>query len=363
MNERVKHIDVAKGISIFLVALFHSGLGNLVPAITEPMSLFRIPLFFFLSGVFFSFDTKPKDFLIKKFESLLKPYFVVLFTILMIQMLIGDENISKKFYGILYGTGPTILDIWTALWFLTHLFAVYCFSFIVCKLIQPLNLSWATKFISLIFILIVSSLFIDLFWNVEIDILSDSYLLLGLPFSLDIVFITASYFILGNLLRKEIINFSPNKLVAIFSLFMFLCIVNFTDAHTNLNERSFSNPIFATVGAIFGIYMVLAISWLLSRKQSLSFIPLTLGKSSLFILIFHVPINHVIANYFVSIISDEKILIAARVVAFLLSISLPLAIKWIVVRNSILSLAFFPIRSNKVIQKMIKLRLKNVSNY
>jgi len=63
MSGRVKHIDIAKGISIFLVALAHSThiFAPLVSsklifyyqAVISPMSLFRLPLFFFLSGYFF----------------------------------------------------------------------------------------------------------------------------------------------------------------------------------------------------------------------------------------------------------------------------------------------------------------------
>jgi len=51
MNNRVEHIDIAKGISIILVALFHSKLKLFAPDIINSMGLFRLPLFFFLSGV------------------------------------------------------------------------------------------------------------------------------------------------------------------------------------------------------------------------------------------------------------------------------------------------------------------------
>jgi len=50
---RVEHIDIARGISITLVAMFHSHLKFSIPEVIEPMSLFRMPLFLVLSGVFF----------------------------------------------------------------------------------------------------------------------------------------------------------------------------------------------------------------------------------------------------------------------------------------------------------------------
>ncbi|WP_081365719.1 acyltransferase family protein [Alteromonas mediterranea] len=52
-TDRAKHIDIAKGISITLVVLLHSQLAPYIYFITEPLSLVRMPLFFFLSGFFF----------------------------------------------------------------------------------------------------------------------------------------------------------------------------------------------------------------------------------------------------------------------------------------------------------------------
>ncbi|MEW8495846.1 MAG: acyltransferase family protein, partial [Candidatus Thiodiazotropha taylori] len=62
MGVRVKHVDIAKGISITLVAMFHTKLRIFVPDIVDPLSLFRLPLFFFLSGIFFSWAAAPGAF-------------------------------------------------------------------------------------------------------------------------------------------------------------------------------------------------------------------------------------------------------------------------------------------------------------
>lgn len=51
--DRVKHIDIAKGISICLVAMFHSKMKFYFPDIIEPMALFRMPLFFSYQEYFF----------------------------------------------------------------------------------------------------------------------------------------------------------------------------------------------------------------------------------------------------------------------------------------------------------------------
>ena len=141
MNGRVKHIDIAKGISIFLVALYHSGpiygalahskLSFSFNAVVEPMSLFRLPLFFFLSGVFFTWAVRPKIFLVKKSEALLKPYFSVLLLLFSISIAFGSDALLWQLAGIIYGNGDTIR--WVPLWFLPHLFSVYLFTYVLFR--------------------------------------------------------------------------------------------------------------------------------------------------------------------------------------------------------------------------------------
>jgi fucose 4-O-acetylase-like acetyltransferase len=81
-----------------------------------------MPLFFILSGVFFSWNLKSSDFLIKKFNTVLKPYALVSFALLGITALKSPEILGTQLIGILYGNGETIRC--TPMWFLTHLFIV-----------------------------------------------------------------------------------------------------------------------------------------------------------------------------------------------------------------------------------------------
>ncbi len=53
MKQRVEHLDVAKGITILLVAMFHSNIPSYIPYIIEPLMLIRMPFLFFISGIFF----------------------------------------------------------------------------------------------------------------------------------------------------------------------------------------------------------------------------------------------------------------------------------------------------------------------
>jgi polysaccharide biosynthesis protein PslL len=128
---RVKHIDIAKGISIFLVVLYHSDVKDLFPALVDPMSLFRMPLFFMLSGVFFSYKDNFSDFCKKKLNALIKPYLIILISLYLLTELLGMGSDKWPFWGIFYGNGDIIR--WSPMWFLTHLFALYISAYLLFK--------------------------------------------------------------------------------------------------------------------------------------------------------------------------------------------------------------------------------------
>lgn len=80
---RIHWIDIAKGIGIILVSFGHirNGDGQSVwlPALDTPINfiyLFHMPLFFFLGGLTFSSRRSFPDFLKRKAQTLLIPYYV-----------------------------------------------------------------------------------------------------------------------------------------------------------------------------------------------------------------------------------------------------------------------------------------------
>jgi fucose 4-O-acetylase-like acetyltransferase len=354
MINRTIYIDVAKGISITLVAIFHSNLKSFFPEIIEPMALFRLPLFFFLSGVFFSYSISPKAFIFKKAEALLKPYFSVLFMLFFFSVISQDDNLISQLKGIFYGNGNTIR--WVPLWFLTHLFSVYCFSYFIFRFTRFNALSYYNKSILLLIFLFSGSLLIGMVSDSDLTIFNSLIKLPELPFSIDIILITSVYFISGFLLKDKIINFSPNTYLFILSIIIFICIISFSEAHTDLNKRLYKVPTLATLGAACGIYFILSVSWFIAKNKALMRIPLALGSSSLYILIFHKWIEYNAYSYAYGYTSKSTadniiFLTSLAILAFLLSISIPLLIKWVVNRNAILALFFLPFKTNPLLQR------------
>lgn len=54
MRDRIEHIDIAKGIGIIFVAFTHSKLTTYFPLVNNLQEQFVMPLFFLISGTFFS---------------------------------------------------------------------------------------------------------------------------------------------------------------------------------------------------------------------------------------------------------------------------------------------------------------------
>lgn len=75
MTERIKFIDLAKGMCIMLVVLYHINKRyDMYPELFKILSTFRMPLYFFLSGLFFKEYENFLGFLKRKTNKLLIPF-------------------------------------------------------------------------------------------------------------------------------------------------------------------------------------------------------------------------------------------------------------------------------------------------
>ncbi len=122
-------IDLAKGICIILVVMVHLGIDIPIPG----LNMLRMPLYFVLSGLFFKDYGSFKNFLVKKTNKLLIPFFfffIVTYTILYLVRFIfpGLTETNKSQIWDLFTTGK-ISNI--PLWFLLGLFWVNIISFFI----------------------------------------------------------------------------------------------------------------------------------------------------------------------------------------------------------------------------------------
>lgn len=83
MPQRIKHLDIAKGIGILLVILGHCQLGG-ISGVHSLIYSFHMPLFFFISGMCFSNKYSFATLAVKRFSQMILPtiYFSIISTLI-----------------------------------------------------------------------------------------------------------------------------------------------------------------------------------------------------------------------------------------------------------------------------------------
>lgn len=194
LEGRVKWIDIARGIAILLVMIGHlnfslNSVANLTNAsnatnmeigltpfsvyiqganittvlmtlISNIISIFHMPLFFFLSGITFNPNISFKEFLKKKFYELLLPYFALSIITVIPYIICALQSIEyplnfRFLLGIIYGRCTPIKGVfdneinlalrvsenaeWNSLWFLPALFVMELLLYFFLSLCKSLK--------------------------------------------------------------------------------------------------------------------------------------------------------------------------------------------------------------------------------
>lgn len=274
-------IDIAKGFGISLVVLGHMNdyFGAVIPNAYRFIYLFHVPLFFFLSGLFFKEKENFGECFKKKFFRLYIPYLfanIFFFAVEMVRArLLGDAYDGNLSWSDLlyaaFGLWPVLSMLSRPTWFILILFRV----FIIYKLLQ---LVFKGNKYMMLAVCVLAGVFGALF---PIEKFMIGQTLATLPF-----------FSLGHVCTAEFVDnqrvFSSIKcillgLASAIALF-FISRIQMTNIAVNV----YGNVLLYFIGALIGIMMVLWVSKLLDRwtvaSKSLSFI----GKYTLPILIWHI---------------------------------------------------------------------------
>lgn len=293
ISKRIEYIDIAKGIGILLVVLGHNDFGYVSPFGYKFIYSFHMPLFFFLSGYFLNTSIPFVTFLKKRFNSLLKPYFFTIFLIYFMSLSFGKMGFSTVLQRIVKAMyASTIYIDWVQLWFLPHLFVVSIYAFLFFTILGKWNnryVRWAV----LIATLGISPLVLNRFYPFELSILGKQYELFGLPFNLDLIFLSGFFFILGSEIgQADFKEIFESPVIFFGSGALLFALVLLFDMRSDFSIRIYDSYLINTLEAIAGIVFVMAIS----RQVELQTVKAAsllkyFGQISLFILIFHVPIQ------------------------------------------------------------------------
>lgn len=246
--KRLIWIDDCKAIAIFLVILAHT---QICGSVTDWISVFHMPLFFFISGYLFSFQRNPdaRSFIKKRFRQLVVPYiFINLITYLFWLLVSRHYGVSPTEESIAwyqplqaallcYGKGM-VHNI--PLWFLLCLFIV---EVIYYYLYKPLS-HWQRWGVTVIFGLL--------------GYINYQFIPFVLPFSLGTAFVAMIFYFLGNEMKTSLEKLQLSVLLQLILLFVSVIVVTYfsiTNERIYLYFNQYGNYLFFLIAAISGICM------------------------------------------------------------------------------------------------------------
>lgn len=283
MNKRDKVIDVAKGIGIILVILAHVLKGKNI-FVLEVIYYFHMPLFFFISGLLSYYDKSNnfKEFLLKKFKSIIIPYIVFSIISFMYWALIErklrnqmDVSLLENFLNIFIfrvDENKYIYNI--VLWFLPCLFVSEIILYVYRKMTNIIGMLISLINLSIGLILAKSSLIF--------------------PFALETALIASFFMYIGFLYKKfnlQISNINKKILALMFILSNIIIIIsNSLNLKVNMLNHEYSNIYLFILASFSGITIIFLLSNKIRNNKILNF----LGKNSLMLMCLHEPLKRFI---------------------------------------------------------------------
>lgn len=273
-NERYVFIDITKGIGILLVVICHI---NILPGcMSSTVNSFHMPLFFFVSGLFFNQYMKPAKLFRSKMNRLIKPYYIWAVPMFLIYELVTPKIYSSAFSQLqdfFLGMREHNYVFTSTMWFLTSLFVVYFIAFLYSQILQKYKLVMILGLLGLL-------LYVD-----KKDII--------LPLNADVSLYMMPFFLIAYKLRCHILTKQVPKLIVAMSVSI-LTVYTITDyiVPKQIENMNFYNckfgvyPINYLLG-FSGIFFVICISRFLEFNKHAANFFVFWGKNSIIVLIIH----------------------------------------------------------------------------
>lgn len=274
-TQRDSTIDVMKGIGIICVVLAHI---TTIYSLRNIIYSFHMPLFFFLSGYFFSYKSS-SDLIKISSKKLIIPYFIFSFISIFIITIYKQFNLSINdllnclkmlFFANGYYLNTRIWGNITPigiLWFLPALFWCRLFynNIIICK--EHINTIILSIIISLASIYLGGKLI-----NLPLGIFSGGQAVV--------------FYMLGHKYHNNY-QFIPKSITFKIIIFLIWIIIAFT-THLSMADFSYNNIFLNIIGALFGIYIIHNLSqYITSNYRYMNKLLCWFGKNSLYVLGFH----------------------------------------------------------------------------
>lgn len=274
-KQRIDYIDLAKGICILLVVFVHLG-GPFLETYTYIMlSSFMLPLYFFLSALFFSEDTGFVSFALKKVNKLLVPFFFFLFIAVffhcMLWLIMGHYDYVLQFPAEFFKSLQADNVYYnTPIWFFVSLFWTSLMFYAVFVSCDKLANKKAKDIVMAIFC-----------FAIGIAGYALAIYKINLPLWIDTSMFVMPFFYAGYFFKKNTNILAPNKFDKYIPFFLVVLgvIVYFLADNKGLmmKNEGYGNYISSYISAMCGIFFVLLLSKLLKRIPVISYLGLNSG--------------------------------------------------------------------------------------
>lgn len=346
---RLLLIDVAKGFGILLIVLGHNIIFNQnFGFLADALASFRIPFFFFVSGVTLTLAGRSvKAVAIKRADAWLKPFIVVVTLFGLLKVVAGTGTIQGILVGLVFATGFTL--VWPALWFLPHLWLVYIVCTWLLTSYAPFFANLYSRAAVLLALSVLGYYSIDSFSDPISNPMCDKQLHFsrqlfdcGLPFSADLLFVTSFYFLLGHFLSAAVKRFNPSLLHIgmIGTVFLVLCTLSSTPV--DLNLRTYESLLLSPLQALCGIFLMLCLCYYCAQNKYVAASIGFFSRVSLFILLFHTPFLSWIIYHLPKWIPSQAVV---GILGFVVPIAISVAIFYFVERTKVFAPLMFPRKS------------------
>lgn len=251
---RIVEFDIAKGIGIILVVIGHQ---NIPHSVTNWIFSFHMPLFFILSGFFFSSKRKFYEIFKRRVKSLIIPY-VFFYALNFILFCFLRDNYYSSFS---FSIGQNL-----ALWFLPVLF--------LSELLIKLSYNYRFSFTFVCFIYSIINSYFSLFENQIFNLLLWGCSLYGI----------------GVLIREnDLLNIikKRKKIFVVFSFIGSITISYMVSPTLNILFNEVGNPILTPLGIFFGCIYIYSLSLFMLKCNILKCLLSRLGANTLLVLCVH----------------------------------------------------------------------------
>ena len=280
-NRRIDFVDLTKGICIILVIMTHIGGAFNELDKHSMLSCFRMPLYFFISGVFFKSYEGLFGFILRKINKLIIPFLFFYLSGFILKYIIWKIAPGTFQLPVLWDElltvfhGHDLIRFNPSIWFLLALFNCNMLFYFVHFL--------RDKHLPIMFL-------ITLFIGCAGFFLGKYHI--ELPLYMDVAMTALPFYVAGFWVRRYNFFLFPNhrfdKLIPVFIL-LALIIMYFTATAPGMRTNNYTGNIFQLyIAAFAGIFMIMLICKKIKRLGIISY----LGRYSIIALSIHGPLLH-----------------------------------------------------------------------